>query len=74
SLKEIAGIDERFREFSAFRHARVYNAVLRVNANGGNDFYESGVVHPDLILGDLCKIFHPELFKDRAFFYYQSLP
>lgn len=74
SLDQIAGMDERFRSFSAFGKSRVYNGILRMNEKGGNDFYESGIVHPELILGDLCKILHPELFKDRTFFFYQALP
>ena len=42
------------------------------SANGGNDFYESSVVHPDLVLRDLVKIFHPELVPED-FVYYQRL-
>ncbi len=38
---------------------KVYNNNLRSTANGGNDFYESGVVNPDIILNDLIEIFHP---------------
>lgn len=74
SLSEIAGVDERFRSFTAFNRSRIYNGIIRINDRGGNDFYESGVVHPELILGDLCKIFHPELFSDRKFFFYRALP
>ena len=51
----------------------VYNNTLRLNANGGNDFYESGIMHPDLILRDLVKIFHPELVADEPFTYYTKL-
>ena len=35
----------------------VYNNVLRVNPSGGNDFWESGSVRPDMILEDLKMIF-----------------
>ena len=35
----------------------IYNNVLRVNSAGGNDFWESGSVRPDMILEDLKTIF-----------------
>ena len=34
----------------------VWNDNSRQNAKGGNDFWESGVVRPDLILRDLIRI------------------
>ena len=44
----------------------------RTNAAGGNDYFESGVVHPELVLRDLIKIFHPELVEED-FVYYKRL-
>ena len=35
----------------------IYNNTLRTNSEGGNDFWESGAVRPDLVLEDLVKIF-----------------
>jgi iron complex transport system substrate-binding protein len=35
----------------------VWNDNLRANPHGGNDFWESGVVHPDIILRDLVSVF-----------------
>lgn len=37
----------------------VYNNNLRSTPGGGNDFYESGAIHPDMVLEDLIEIFHP---------------
>ena len=50
----------------------VYNCNKRLNAAGGNDYWESGVIHPDLILQDLIRIFHPEL-TDAEPTYYRKL-
>jgi iron complex transport system substrate-binding protein len=50
----------------------VYNNNRRTTPNGGNDYYESAVVNPDIILRDLVKIFHPDLVEDD-FVYYQQL-
>lgn len=38
----------------------IYNNTLRTTSEGGNDFWESGAVRPDLILEDLVKIFSSE--------------
>jgi iron complex transport system substrate-binding protein len=38
----------------------IYNNTLRTNSEGGNDFWESGAVRPDLVLEDLVKIFASE--------------
>lgn len=54
------------------REGRVYNNNRRTNPSGGNDYWESGVIHPDLILQDLIRIFHPEL-TDAEPTYYRKL-
>ena len=38
----------------------VWNDNKRLNAKGGNDFWESGVVRPDLLLRDLVGIFNED--------------
>jgi iron complex transport system substrate-binding protein len=35
----------------------IYNNISRINPAGGNDFWESGSVRPDMILEDLKMIF-----------------
>jgi iron complex transport system substrate-binding protein len=71
SLADLAATDERFGEFAAFQNGSVYNNDARVNANGGNDYYEGGAANPHLVLADLIKIFHPELLPDHEFVYYR---
>ena len=61
SLKELAEIVPKFMDTRPVREGRVYNNNRRTNPSGGNDYWESGVIHPDLILQDLIRIFHPEL-------------
>lgn len=43
--------------FSGFREGGIYNNTLRTTPNGGNDFWESGAVRPDLVIEDLVEIF-----------------
>ncbi len=49
----------------------VWNDNNRLNPKGGNDFWESGVVRPDLLLRDLIGIFSGE--DDCTPIYYKSI-
>ena len=73
SLAEIRSVDERLSILKPFQTASVYSYNARVNANGGNDFFESGVVYPNIILKDMIKIFHPDLLPEHKLFYYMKL-
>lgn len=57
SLKAFAASDPRFTRFDAYQTQQIYTHFKRTNPSGGNDFYESGVIHPDRILEDLFSIF-----------------
>lgn len=72
SLDEVRKALPRFTDTAPVRNGEVYADNARVNASGGNDYWESGVVHPDLVLRDFVKMFHPELVDD-AFVYYRKL-
>lgn len=69
----LLSLDSRYAEFAAYQNDRVYNNNARANANGGLDYFESGVASPDLVLKDLIKIFYPELLPEHALYYYQKL-
>ncbi len=73
SLGEIVATDERLSLIKPFRTGMVYNNCARTGAGGGNDFFESGVVNPHIILKDMIKIFHPDLLPDHALYYYMKL-
>ena len=73
SLRQLLAADQRFAGFKALREDRVFNNTLRVNKKGGNDIFERGVSHPDEVLADLIKIFHPELVPEHAFVFYERL-
>lgn len=72
-LTDGANADERFTRFAAFQNGKVFNNNARLNENGGNDYWETGVTNPDLVLADLIKIFHPELLPNHKLFFYQQL-
>jgi iron complex transport system substrate-binding protein len=69
----LLALDTRYTEFKAYQTDRVYNNNARANANGGLDYFESGVANPDVVLKDLVKIFYPELLPNHTLYYYQLL-
>lgn len=77
-VENINSIDDLRRQLPKFAHmpcvqrGEVYNCDKRRVAGGGNDYWESGVVHPDVILRDLIKIFHSELVSEE-FVYYRKI-
>ncbi len=62
----------RFCDTGCVQNGEIYNCDRRLNAYGGNDYWESGVTHPDIVLRDHIKIFHPELVQ-QDFYYYRRL-
>ena len=56
--KELEASHHAFRMFGPLKEGKpIYNNTLRTTPEGGNDFWESGSVRPDLILEDLIAIF-----------------
>lgn len=53
--------------------ARVFSSNARSTAAGGSDFWESGVVNPDVTLLDLIKILHPDKASEHEFYYFEEL-
>ncbi|NJP05476.1 MAG: ABC transporter substrate-binding protein [Chloroflexaceae bacterium] len=73
TIDALLAIDDRLAQFRAVDSGQVYNNNRRLNAFGGNDFWESGVTHPDLVLADLIAIVHPTLLPDHELYYYQQV-
>lgn len=73
SLAEAKAADERFAEFKAYKTGMMYNNNRRMSPGGGNDYYESAPVNPNIVLADLITIFHPELMPDHELYYYKKL-
>ena len=71
TLKELKESVPKFTSLNIFNSGNIYNNNLKATYGGGNDYYESGVVHPDLVLRDLIKIFHPELIKEEFTYYHR---
>jgi iron complex transport system substrate-binding protein len=74
SLAQAEASDPRYGSLAAVTADNVWTYDKDVNAGGGNDYYEEGVVRPDLVLGDLIAIFHPNLEPHHQFTFYQQIP
>ena len=69
TLDELKNMNPKFADAKSVRDKTVYNNNLRITATGGNDYWESAVVRPDVVLRDLIHIFHPELVSDSTYYY-----
>jgi iron complex transport system substrate-binding protein len=73
SKQDILSVDSRLGEMKPFIIDHIYNNNARVNSTGGNDYWESGVTHPDQVLMDLVSIFHPEMVPVQISKYYRKI-
>lgn len=73
-LEGLLSMDKRISRIEAFQKREVYKNDRRKIEGGGNDHWESGIVHPEIILADLAQIFQPDLFPNRELCYYRELP
>lgn len=66
--------EPRYGLFDAYRTGQVWVYERRLTSAGANDYWARGVSHPDLILADLVKIFHPQLAASHEFQWYMQVP
>jgi iron complex transport system substrate-binding protein len=72
-IDDALAADPRFADVKALKTGRVFNNNKRLNEHGGNDYWESGMLRPEVILADLIKILHPDLLPDHEWVYYRRL-
>lgn len=70
---DILASDSRLGMIKAFKNGKTFNNNAILNSNGGNDYFESGIMNPHLLLKDLISIFHPELLPEHKLKYYRKL-
>lgn len=73
TMEQLADMAPRFTDTRVYIEGKVYNNNRRCTIGGGNDFYESGIMNPDVILKDLVKVFYPTSLEDYEPVYYQQL-
>jgi iron complex transport system substrate-binding protein len=70
---EIIAADVRMAAFKPLIKGAVYNCDRRTNDAGGNDYWETGIVRPDLVLSDLAAILHPEVLPGHSLYFFRLL-
>ncbi len=73
SKADIAANDIRYTFFKPYKSNTIFNFNKKVNDLGSNDYWESGVVNPHIVLSDLIKILHPELLPRHTLVYYKQI-
>ncbi|NLX82126.1 MAG: ABC transporter substrate-binding protein, partial [Proteiniphilum sp.] len=73
SYTELINKDRKYNLLKAVKNKRVFNNRNRTTATGGNDYFESAIANPDLILRDIIKALHPDMFQDNQFTYLKPL-
>ena len=73
TLNELTEQNSKYSLFKAYKNGEVYNINKRMNENGGNDYWESAIIRPDLLLKDMIKVCHPELLNDYELTYIDKL-
>jgi iron complex transport system substrate-binding protein len=73
TIDDAVAVDNRYSELAAIHHGQVWSATRAIGPSGGNDYWERGAARPDLVLGDLVAILHPELAPDHQFVFYRQV-
>lgn len=73
TMEDLEGLDDRYSLFESFKNKEVYCYTKRMKGSGANDWYESGVMQPDVVFKDVIKILHPEILPDYDLYFYQKL-
>jgi iron complex transport system substrate-binding protein len=73
SLEEISVADHRLSRLPVCRAGDVWNNRKRMTPAGGNDYWETAVVRPDILLMDMVAILHPEMLPGYTHYFYRRL-
>ncbi len=77
TIAELVALNPKFAGAKPVKKGEVWNNNAHQTKMGGSDFWESGVVCPDIILRDLVTILHPEIAVETEEFhtlhYYKRL-
>jgi iron complex transport system substrate-binding protein len=73
SIADLVKADSKHAFFRPVKLNRVYNFNKRLLPSTANDFWESAVARPDLLLSDVIAILHPELLPGYKSVYSERL-
>lgn len=64
---------EKYSILKSIKNETIYSNTNRTRIMGGNDFWETGTLRPDLILKDIVRILHQKNPKNDSLFFYKKL-
>jgi iron complex transport system substrate-binding protein len=73
TLDELMKSDKKHALFKPVASNRVYNFNKRMLPSSANDFWESAVARPDLLLRDVISVLHPDLLPEHQLIYTAQL-
>ncbi len=69
----LVNFNQKIKYFKSVKNNNVYIFTKKINNNGGNDYWETGFTNPDLILKDIIKILHPNIFPDYKLTFFTKI-
>ena len=73
SKKQLLESNNLYTEFKAFQKNNIYTPTTKKGATGGVIYYELATTRPDLVLKDIVKITHPNLFPNYTFTFFTKM-
>lgn len=70
---DLAAKDSKYMLLKPYKEKQIFNNHNRTTKTGGNDYFESSIAHPDLILSDIVKAAYPEKLHNYSFTYIKPL-
>lgn len=65
--------EEEYKKLGFIEDLNILNNTNRLTDSGGNDYWESALMRPDLLIQDLLRIFHPILLPNHELIWYKKL-
>jgi iron complex transport system substrate-binding protein len=73
SYNQLFSKDSKYKLLGPVKNKIVFNNHNRTTALGGNDYFESAIANPDLMLSDIVKAAYPYLLPNYSYNYIKPL-
>jgi len=73
NTSDLNNIEKRYKLFNPYYTHKIFLSNKRQNFLGGNDYWESGVANPDIIIKDLNNIFYKDSVKNEELFFFSKI-
>ena len=73
SLSQLKSENQHYSQFQAFQNKRVFNYTKRSREDGANEYWETGLYFPNILLSDYRLILQGDSSMWKDLYYYQQL-